>query len=97
MSQSYSWTVVSETTPPILLFARPVEATTVDLTFSEPVVVSEALVETNYVITGGAGLTVTAVQQISGTVFRLTTSPQVPGQTYLVTASNIHDLNGNAI
>ena len=99
MSQptSYTWPVVAESVPPTLLLARAVDARTVDVIFSEPVVVSEALVPTNYVITGGAGLTVSAVQQISVDTFRLTTSKQVVGQSYLVTASNIHDLAGNLI
>ena len=92
-----TWNLVPDTTPPVLYFARPIDATTVDVTFSEPVVVSEATTPANYGITGGAGLTVTTVTQISGTVFRLTTSPQVVGQSYLVTASNIHDLFGNLI
>lgn len=95
--QVLTWNLVPDTTPPVLYFARPVDATTVDITFSEPVVVAEATNPANYGITGGAGLTVSAAAQISATVFRLTTSPQVVGQSYLVTASNIHDLFGNLI
>lgn len=92
---SYTWGVVSETTPPTLLFARAVDARTVDVTFSEPVVASEALLVANYAINNG--LTVESVTQLTADSFRLRTSLQTAGTSYLVTASNIHDLAGNLI
>lgn len=99
MSQpvEYSWTVVPETTPPTLVYAVARDARTLDITFSEPVIASEALNKANYAITGGAGLTVESVEQLTADSFRLKTTKQVVGQSYLVTASNIHDLNGNLI
>jgi hypothetical protein len=69
----------------------------VKVIFSEPVVVSEALVPGNYVITGGGGLTVFEVTQETAQSFILRTSMQTVGQTYTVTVSNIHDLLGNLI
>lgn len=95
--QEYNWNVVTETVPPTVLLARAVDARHVDVTFSEPVVASEALIPANYAITGGAGLTVSAVQKLTSVAFRLTTSAQVAGFSYLLTASNIHDLAGNLI
>lgn len=99
MSQptEYSWTVSADTTPPTLVYAVARDARTVDVTFSEPVVVSEALNKLNYGITGGAGLTVESVEQLTADSFRLKTTKQVVGQSYSVTASNIHDLSGNLI
>lgn len=69
----------------------------VKVIFSEPVVVAEALIPANYVITGGAGLTVFEVTQETAQSFILRTSLQTVGQTYTVTVSNVHDLQGNLI
>ena len=77
--------------------AAAVDGTHVTVIFSEDVVVIEATNPANYVITGGAGLTVISVAQESSSTFVLTTSPQISGANYLLTASNIHDLNGDLI
>ncbi len=69
----------------------------VKVIFSEQVVVAEALIPANYAITGGGGLTVFEVTQETALVYRLRTSLQTPGQSYLLTVSNIHDLQGNLI
>lgn len=82
---------------PYLLVAGSDDGYHVKVIFSEPVVVSEALIPGNYVITGGAGLTVYEVTQENATIFELRTSLQVVGQSYLLTVSNVHDLQGNLI
>lgn len=69
----------------------------VKVIFSETVVEAEALIPGNYVITGGAGLSVFEVFKETDKVYRLRTSLQTVGQTYTVTVSNIHDLQGNLI
>lgn len=95
--QSYNWTVVAETTPPTLFMVRVVDARHLEVTFSEAVVTAEALNTANWLITGGAGLAVQSVAQVTSSVYTLTTAAQVPGTSYTLTASNIHDLNGNLI
>ena len=99
MSQptSYSWTVVKEIGPPVLIRAQPLDATTLDVIFSEAVQASDATNPANYQITGGAGLAVLSVSQVSQAEYILKTAPQVAGQVYSLTASNIHDLSGNLI
>lgn len=69
----------------------------VKVIYSEPVVVAEALNPANYSITGGGGLVVFEVTQETALVYRLRTSLQTVGQDYLLTVSNIHDLQGNPI
>lgn len=67
-----------------------------DVSFSEAVVESEALVTTNYVIS--PTLTVSNVTKVSDNRYTITTlEAQTPAQSYLVTVSNIHDLAGNSI
>lgn len=83
--------------PPYLVVAGAEDGYHVKVIFSEPIVTSEALVAGNYVITGGAGLTVYEVTQETALTFVLRTSLQTIGQSYLVTVSNIHDLQGNLI
>ena len=84
-------------TPPYVALAGAEDGFHVKVIFSEIVVESEALVAGNYLITGGAGLTVYDVFKETDQVYRLRTSLQVVGQTYTVTVSNIHDLIGNLI
>lgn len=99
MSQptSYSWNVTQDPTPPTMIIARAPDVRHVEVTFSEPVNEFEATNPANYVITGGAGLTVSSVVAVNPQTYLLTTSKQVTGQAYTVTASNIHDLAGNLI
>lgn len=82
---------------PFVALASANDALHAKVVFSEAVVSSEALVPTNYIITGGAGLTVYAVTKETDLVYTLTTSLQVVGQSYTVTVSNIHDMYGNLI
>lgn len=78
--------------------AQAVDGITVRCIFNVPVLLTDALIVANYVITGvPLGLTVYAVVQETANSFLLTTSPQVPGQTYDLTVSNVHDLHGNLI
>lgn len=84
-------------TAPILSLARSIDARQVEVYFTEAVVEAEALLPANYVITGGGGLSVFAVEKITDTIFQLTTSAQEVALLYTVTASNIHDLAGNLI
>ena len=82
---------------PYVVVAGAEDGFSVKVIFSEPVVAAEALIPANYVITGGAGLTVFEVTQENAQIFELRTSLQVVGQSYLVTVSNVHDLQGNLI
>jgi hypothetical protein len=82
---------------PFVALASAQDALHAKVIFSEAVVEAEALVAANYIITGGAGLTVYNVTKETDLVYVLTTSLQVVGQSYTVTVSNIHDMYGNLI
>lgn len=79
---------------PTLASARAVDARILELSFSKPVTAFEATNPSNYSI---PGLQVTAVTELTSSMYRLTTSQQTEGTVYTVTASNIHDLVGNPI
>lgn len=80
---------------PSFVSAVPQTTTTVLVTFSEPVIVSDAINASHYSIDNG--LIVHSVAQVSATTFLLTTSETVPGVIYTATVSNIHDLAGNPV
>ncbi len=92
---SFTWSVV--TSPPIISAVNAIDLNTIDVIFSEEVVVDEANNAANYSFSGG--LTVRSVENVSGSSqrFRVTTSDQTAGASYTVTASNIHDISGNLI
>lgn len=83
--------------PPYVVLAAAEDGYHVRVIFSETVVEAEALIASNYVVTGGAGLTVYEAVKETNNIYKLRTSLQVVGQTYTVTVSNIHDLLGNLI
>lgn len=96
ISKDIAWTLSGQdTTPPIFVLARSVDARTVDVFFSEAVQPEDAMNTANYSIS--PTLTIKSIQQITPRQFRLTTSNQSSGQDYTITASNIHDLSGNVI
>lgn len=80
---------------PTLISANPFDTRLIDIAFSELVRDTEALNPANYAINNG--LSVSAVTKTGLVNYRLTTSRQVRGQSYTVTASNIHDLAGNLV
>lgn len=77
--------------------AQAVDGVTVRCIFNVPVLLTDALIAANYVITLNGGLIVYSVVQETANSFLLTTSPQIPGATYDLTVSNVHDLHGNLI
>lgn len=92
--QFYAFTGSAPLNPIYVVIAGPTDGTHLTVIFSEVVVAEEALNPANYSI---PGLTVTDVRQETLLSYVLTTTPQNPGQTYMLTASNIHDLSGNLI
>lgn len=94
-TNSFNFTGVGD--PPFVAMAAGIDGFHVKVIFSEPVVESEALVPSNYVITGSGGLTVSDVEKETDLVYILTTSLQTVGASYTLTVSNIHDLYGNLI
>lgn len=81
--------------PPTILIIVVIDARTIEVVYDEPVNMYDALNENNYVITGIGGLTVIDVEKMGSTIYRLTTSHQMVGTNYLVTASNIRgELDG---
>lgn len=93
---SYSWNVTENIGPFIVNAVIPIDAHKFDVVFNKPAVEAEALVLTNYVTS--PVLTVSAVTKVSDSRYQVTTvQPQVPGQVYNVTVSNVHDIYGNLI
>lgn len=91
----YIQTYAGVGTPPTVLNAVALTYNVVRITFDEPVIEAEALVNTNYAIDNGAF--VTRVTKVTDSIYDLSTSPLNSGVSYTVTASNIHDLAHNPI
>jgi len=72
---------------------------TIDVTFSESVVVSEATNAANYSVTGGLyPVSVGTASLLVGNVYRLSVSPSLAsGESYTLSVSNIHDMFGNLV
>ena len=87
-----------DTTPPGLLGAEAVDATTVRLTFDEPVTEASAANTANYSIDGGVGAPATATLQASLTEIVLAlATPLTSPTTYTLTVSGVEDAAGNAL
>lgn len=82
---------------PFLTMVRGVDARALDVVFSEAVNLQDALTPSNYTITGPSTVTVTSVEKQTDQAFRLNTTVQVRNGSYVLQASNIRDLAGNAI
>lgn len=82
---------------PFVVVAGAGDGFSVKVIFSEPVEPSDALIPSNYVITGSGGLTVFEVTQENATIFNLRTSLQQVGAAYTLTVSNVRDLQGNLV
>lgn len=80
--------------PLFISIVAPIDGIHVKVIFSEAVVQSEALNPVNYSI---PGLSVQGVMYETDFTYVVTTSAQDVGVEYFLTASNIHDLNGNRI
>lgn len=92
---SYTWNAVADITPPYIAQVIVLDAYTLRVIYSEPVVQAEAIITANYVIDNGLSvLGVVAENDIS---YIATTTQQTPAQTYTLTVSNLHDLNGISI
>lgn len=83
------------TAPTVLSIIRS-DARRFEVVFSTNMLESEALTKANYGI--APPLTVAGVTKVQGNTYQVSTSEaQVPGQSYMVTVSNVHDLFGNLI
>lgn len=95
----YSFDEVGAYTEPRLISVVPAGRKSLTLTFSEPVVmdatVPGALRVANYTLDHGA--TVSAVTQVDDRTVTLTTSARTVGLTYILTVSNVEDLDGNVV
>jgi hypothetical protein len=90
---AYGFGVISGN--PHLTKVLAIDARHVRVRFSEIVNTDDALVASNYVITGGGGLAVLAVELETESTYILTTEFQTIGVTYTLTVENIRDLEGN--
>lgn len=96
-SNSATYTLaVTDMTAPVLNSASISNATTLLVSFSEPVTSATATLVSNYSITGSVTV-VSASLNTAGTQVTLTTSAHTAGQTYTLSVSNIKDAAGNTI
>ncbi len=86
--------VISDNDPPEVVSAEMVDSVTVNITFSEPLEQSSAIIPANYSIDNG--ITVNSAQLLSNSVVKLQTSVHSPG-FYTVIVSNVTDTAGNII
>lgn len=93
----YAQNFYAVATGPAISLAYAPDGINVRVIFNVPVVMAEAAIAANYVITGSGGLTVTAATVETANSVLLTTSLQTPGASYTLTVSNIHDIYGNPI
>ncbi len=80
---------------PVASLCASVDARTVRVTFSEPVISEDALEATNYSI--DPPLTVYSVSAESDSVYLLTTDPQENAVEYTLTIINVRDLSENPV
>ena len=86
----------SDTTPPQVASAIPVDDTTVNVIFNEPVDAVSAQTAANYTLDPNLAVA-GAVLQADQMIVQLTTDRQTWETDYTITASNISDLAGNQI
>lgn len=90
---------VPDVTPPVVVSATAVTATTVDVLFNEAVDITTAQNTANYSVSNGAGAPVSAVRDATNTsLVHLTFAANLPARVNLtLTATGIKDLAGNAL
>lgn len=86
-----------DTTPPALIGAEAVDATTVLVSFDEPVGEGSAENPVNYSIDGGVGAPVTATRTGPGVVRLALGTALTSPTTYTLTVTGVEDEAGNAI
>jgi hypothetical protein len=91
---SYTWNA-QVNSKPFILDVIVVDAFTLRVIFNEGMVTEEATDTTNYTFTNG--LVALQIVAQSASVYIVTTTQQAAGQSYTLTVSNVHDLNGNVI
>lgn len=80
---------------PSLITAQSINIRKVRVVFDVAMKINEATDPVNYEIS--PPLSVTLVVAEDDHTFIVTTAPQVPGNTYTITASDMHDINGNSV
>lgn len=90
-----SMTFLGVGSPPMFGQARALDARRLEVIFTEPVLMEDALVPANYVVT--PSVTVYSVVRKDDNKVVLTTSKMDPLDTYQVALHNIRDLGGNVI
>jgi len=86
----------TDTSPPEVTSATPVDDTTVDVLFNEPVDSASAQTLTNYSFSPALSVN-SAVLQADGQTLRLSTAKQAFNTLYTVTVTGVADLGGNII
>ena len=94
--ENFSGKIITDSDPPMLLDALLLDASTIELTFSEPLEDNSAVNVSNYTIPGGISINNAVLSPYKDKVL-LYSSNHLNGQTYTVTAENIFDPAGNLI
>lgn len=80
---------------PFLVLVRGVDARTLEIWLSEPVVESEITNPANFAVVGPGSVSVLSVEKLAGQSYRLKTTEQARNASYTLQISNVHDLAGN--
>lgn len=86
-----------DTTPPTLQSIAVINATTLDVNFSEPLDSNTATLAANYVLSNSYGTPAKVSSTALKNVYRLTFSKAFGSGDYRLNISNIKDLKGNLI
>lgn len=96
MPVTLTYTVIKgDGSVPEVTSVLPTDCRTLEAIFSKAVVEVEALDPGNYATT--PPLAIKSVQKVGDRRYRLKTSKQDELVSYLITVSNVHDLDGNLI
>ncbi|MDQ3109957.1 MAG: lamin tail domain-containing protein, partial [Bacteroidota bacterium] len=95
----YVGPIIVDVTAPSIVSATPTSATTLDVTFNENVDLTTSQVAANYSVNNGIGVPVSAVRDGADfSIVHLTfTNSFVSAANYVLTVTNVQDLNTNAI
>jgi hypothetical protein len=95
----YAGPIIVDVTAPVIVSATPTSATTLDVVFDENVDLTSSQTASNYSVNNSIGIPVSAVRDATNhSLVHLTFSNSfVNAQSYVLTVTNVQDLNANAI
>ncbi|MGB0390312.1 MAG: lamin tail domain-containing protein [Salibacteraceae bacterium] len=89
---------ITDIFPPTIDSAVSVSATEIDVYFNEPVDLVTSQTTSNYAVNNGIGNPSSSLRDaIDSSIVHLTYSNVIPNNNYVLTVTNVEDINGNAI